>query len=150
MSFKIVTLRNEIKNNMIDNEYLSLIFKIYNELTSAKELPFIVFKNIVNSLPENQEIYVCKYNNVPAGLITLIIESKLIHSGGRIGHIEDLAVNKDYRNMNIGKTLINHCIIKCRSNNCYKVILNCSNNLEKYYERNNFTNTGNFMTYKIF
>ena len=150
MSFIIDTLRNEIKNNMIDNNYLSLIFKIYNELTSAKEIPLITLKNIVNSLPGNHEIYVCKCDNKPVGLITLIIESKLIHSGGRVGHIEDLAVDKEYRNMYIGKALINHCIVKSRSIGCYKVILNCNDKLKDYYIKNNFVNTGNYMTYKIY
>ena len=150
MSFEIVTLRNEIVSNLIDSDYLSTIFKIYRELTDAKEISYISLKNIVTQLPEKHEIYVCKYNNKPVGLITLIIESKLIHSGGLVGHIEDLAVDREYRNMSIGKTLIEYCIDRCRSSGCYKVILNCNDELEKYYIKNNFVNTGNFMTYKIF
>lgn len=150
MSFVIVTLRNEIVNNVIDSDYLSTIFKIYRELTDAKEISYLSLKNIVTQLPEKHEIYVYKYNNKPVGLITLIIENKLIHSGGLVGHIEDLAVDPEYRNMSIGKTLIEYCIDKSRSSGCYKVILNCNDELEKYYTKNNFVNTGNFMTYKIF
>lgn len=149
MSFEIVTLRNEIINNNIDDDYISNIFKIYNELTDAKEISYISFKNIVTQFPKKHEIYVYKYNNKAIGLITLIIESKLIHSGGRVGHIEDLAVDKEYRNISIGKTLIEYCIDISRANACYKVILNCNDDLEKYYIKNNFVNTGNFMTYKI-
>lgn len=150
MSYDIVTLRSEIISNIIDYNYLSSIFKIYRELTDAEEIPYIDFKNIVTQMPEKDEIYVYKYNNKPVGLITLIIENKLIHSGGIVGHIEDLTVDGEYRNMSIGKTLINYCIDRCRLIGCYKVILNCNTDLEKYYISNNFKNTGNFMTYKIF
>ena len=150
MLFRIVTLRDEIINNNIDRDYLSTIFKIYSELTDAKEISYIMFKNIVTKLPEKHEIYVYKYNDKPVGLITLIVESKLIHSGGLVGHIEDLAVDREHRNMSIGKSLIEYCINRCRSSGCYKVILNCNDELESYYVKNNFVNTGNFMTYKIF
>ena len=150
MSFRIVTLRNEIINNNIDKDYLSTIFKIYSELTDAKEISYISLKNIVTQLPKKHEIYFYKYNNKPVALITLIIENKLIHSGGLVGHIEDLAVDREHRNMSIGKTLIDYCIDISRSNGCYKVILNCNNDLEQYYTNNKFVNTGNFMTYKIF
>ena len=150
MSYDIVTLRSEIISNIIDYNYLSSIFKIYRELTDAEEISYIDFKNIVTKMPDSNEIYVYKYNNKPVGLITLIIENKLIHSGGRVGHIEDLAVDREYRNLSIGKTLIKYCIDKCRLIDCYKVILNCKTDLEKYYISNNFKNTGNFMTYKIF
>tara|TARA_B100000902_G_C27320687_1_gene924240 strand:+ start:6358 stop:6810 length:453 start_codon:yes stop_codon:yes gene_type:complete len=150
MNFIIVQLKDEIINNIIDTEYLSKIFSIYSELTDSKEISYINFKNIITSLPEKHQIYVYKYNNKPVGLITLMIENKLIHSGGLVGHIEDLAIDKEYRNMSIGKTLIEYCIDISRKNGCYKVILNCNNELKKYYEKNNFVNTGCFMTYRIF
>ena len=52
MSFEIVTLRNEILDNVIDEDYLSTIFKIYNELTDAKEISYLSLKNIVIQLPK--------------------------------------------------------------------------------------------------
>ena len=149
MLYEVVTLRNEITSNVIDYNYLTSIFRIYRELTDAQEISYIDFKNIVTKMPESNEIYVYKYNNKPIGLITLIIENKLIHSGGRVGHIEDLAVDREYKNMSIGKTLINYCIDKCRLNGCYKVILNCKTDLEQYYIKNNFVNTGLYMTYRV-
>lgn len=150
MTFQIVRLKEELKENIIDYDYLLRIFNIYSELTDAREIPYATFKNIVLSLPNNHEIYVYKYDNYPVGLITLIIEKKLIHGGNLVGHVEDLAVHRDYKNMSIGKTLLNYCIDKCRIAGCYKLILNCNERLKTYYEKNNFVNTGFFMTYKIF
>ena len=150
MTLQIVSLKKELNENMIDYNYLSTIFNIYSELTQSKAIPYNTFKNIIISLPDNHEIYVCKYNNYPAGLITLITEKKLIHGGSLVGHIEDLAVHRDYKNMSIGKTLLNYCIDKCRISGCYKLILNCNEQLKTYYEKNSFIDTGFFMTYKIF
>lgn len=149
MNFQISNLRDELSNNIIDEIYLSKVFKIYRELTDAPNISYINLKNIILSLPKQHNIYVYKHNNEPAGLITLIIEQKLIHAGGRVGHIEDLAVDKQHRNMSIGKTLIEYCIDRCIENGCYKVILNCNNKLENYYINNNFVNTGIFMSYRI-
>ena len=145
----IVNLLDELNNNVIDRDYITRIFSIYSELTDAEAISYIYLKNIVNSLPKNHNIYVYKHNNKPVGLVTLIIEKKLIHSGGIVGHIEDLAVDKEYRNLSIGKKLLQYCIDLSRINGCYKVILNCNKNLEKYYEKNNFVNTGMFMSYRI-
>ena len=49
MTFQIVRLKEEIKENIIDYDYLLRIFNIYSELTEAREIPYATFKNIVLS-----------------------------------------------------------------------------------------------------
>lgn len=149
MNFQITNLRDELSNNKIDEIYLSKVFKIYRELTDAPNISYINLKNIILSLPKQHNIYVYKHNNEPVGLITLIIEQKLIHAGGRVGHIEDLAVDKNYRNIGIATKLISYCINISQQEGCYKVILDCNKELEQFYKKNNFSQTGYFMTLKI-
>ena len=101
MNYEIVKLSDEIIDNKIDEKYLQQIFNCYRGLTDAPTLPFIKLRNIVLNLPDKHSIYVYKIDNKPVGLITLIIEQKLIHSGGLVGHIEDLCVDLLKKNFNV-------------------------------------------------
>ena len=151
MDFIIVKLRDEITNNLVkvDQEYLEQIFNCYRALTDAPTIPWIKFKNIVTNAPATQEIYVYKVDSIPVALITLIIEQKLIHSGGLVGHIEDLAVDPEYQNRGIAKHLIQYCINCAREKGCYKVILDCKKELVEFYKHNYFKEEGAYMCYRI-
>ena len=70
--------------------------------------------------------------------LTLIIEEKIIHSGGKVGHIEDFIVLDKYRNKGIGSLLYNYVKILCEQNKCYKMILDCNELLENYYIKKGF------------
>ena len=61
---------------------------------------------------------------------------------GKVAHIEDLVVDKEYRKKGISKLLIDKCINYAKNEQCYKIILNCNKNLIKFYEKNNFYNSG--------
>ena len=149
MNYEIVKLSDEIIDNKIDEKYLQQIFNCYRGLTDAPTLPFIKLRNIVLNLPDKHSIYVCKIDNKPVGLITLIIEQKLIHSGGLVGHIEDLCVDKDHQKKGIAEKLINYCIDVSRQNGCYKTILDCKKELVEFYKDKKFVNEGAYMCYRI-
>ncbi len=72
------------------------------------------------------------------GTATVIIEQKYLHSGGYCGHIEDVAVNKQFQTHGIGSKLIRHCLQFCQDEGCYKVILDCAPHLIGYYEKFQF------------
>jgi glucosamine-phosphate N-acetyltransferase len=59
------------------------------------------------------------------GTVTLMLERKLIHRGGKVGHIEDVAVRKGFRGKGIASSLVRHATEEARKLGCYKVILNC-------------------------
>jgi len=46
--------------------------------------------------------------DVVVGTITLIVEPKFIFNGGRVGHIEDVSVKKEYQKMRLGSRLVLH------------------------------------------
>ena len=72
------------------------------------------------------------------GMVTLLIEQKLIHGGQCVAHIEDLVVDLEYRKLGIGKQLIDFCKTYANQNNCYKIILDCADETRKFYEKNKF------------
>ncbi len=81
-------------------------------------------------------------DNLIVGTITLLIEPKIIHGGSKVGHIEDVVVDKDYRGLGLGTVLINHAVDVAKKMGCYKVILDCSNDMVKFYQKNGFEPKG--------
>lgn len=80
---------------------------------------------------------------------TLIVESKLIHNCGKVGHIEDIAVALNQRGKKLGLTLIRHLMrIGCEAG-CYKVILDCDPVNEPFYMKCGLSNTGYEMQYRF-
>ncbi|MCX7666466.1 MAG: GNAT family N-acetyltransferase [Gemmataceae bacterium] len=72
------------------------------------------------------------------GTASLIIEQKFIHRGGRIGHIEDVAVHPQAQGKGIGAALIQTLINAARTMKCYKVILGCNDKNIPFYEKQGF------------
>ena len=66
---------------------------------------------------------------------TLLLEPKLIHGGGLVGHIEDVAVRKAYEGKRVGSAVVGKAIQRARDLGCYKVILNCKEELVPFYTR---------------
>eukprot|EP01116_Phalansterium_solitarium_P017299 TRINITY_DN4223_c0_g1_i2.p1 TRINITY_DN4223_c0_g1~~TRINITY_DN4223_c0_g1_i2.p1 ORF type:complete len:172 (-),score=13.84 TRINITY_DN4223_c0_g1_i2:52-567(-) len=69
---------------------------------------------------------------------TLLVERKLVHSVGQVGHIEDVVVDSTYRGKNLGRRIIDQVLYIGQSLGCYKVILDCSENNVQFYEKCNF------------
>jgi glucosamine-phosphate N-acetyltransferase len=72
------------------------------------------------------------------GSITLLIEQKFIHNGGKVGHIEDVVTRREYQGSGIGKALVLKALDYAKQNKCYKVVLNCSNRNVEFYKKIGF------------
>ena len=114
------------------------IFNLLSQLTSALPFEQERFDKIIQFLPENHQIYLYIQDNKVVGMITLFKEQKLIHNGACVAHIEDLVVDKNYKNQGIAKKLINYCLSLIKSDTCYKIILNCNKDLISFYEKFEF------------
>jgi glucosamine-phosphate N-acetyltransferase len=69
------------------------------------------------------------------GTASLIVEKKFIHSGGLVGHIEDVAVHADFQRRGIGTQLVEHLTYLGAEIGCYKVILNALEHVVPFYAR---------------
>lgn len=87
--------------------------------------------------------------NIIIGTSTLLIELKFVHQCGKVAHIEDVVVHSSYRNQNLGKKLIEECIKIARENNCYKIILDCSEQNISFYEKCGFVQKEIQMRYNL-
>jgi glucosamine-phosphate N-acetyltransferase len=72
------------------------------------------------------------------GSITILIEQKFIHNGGKVGHIEDVVTRKEYVGSGIGKALVLKALDYAKQNKCYKVVLDCSNSNVEFYKKIGF------------
>ncbi|MBN2880991.1 GNAT family N-acetyltransferase [Candidatus Woesearchaeota archaeon] len=79
-------------------------------------------------------------DNKIVGTTTVLIEQKYIRNGARVAHIEDVATHADYQKQGIGKQIMQRCIEYAKSKNCYKIILDCYEQLKPFYEQFGFKN----------
>jgi glucosamine-phosphate N-acetyltransferase len=91
-----------------------------------------------NRLRTGISTYVACAQDRIVGTASLLIEQKFIHGGGRSGHIEDVAVHRDFQKQGIGAALVQHLTEQARKMGCYKVVLNCFDQLAPFYEKLGF------------
>ena len=133
----------------IENKDYESIFPLLNQLTTSPTINKDNFNTIINNLSNNHLILVYEFDLKIIGCITIFIEQKLIHSGKCVAHIEDLVVDNNYKNQKIGSKLINYCIEIANKNNCYKIILDCNENLLNFYKKINFKQQGICMRFDL-
>lgn len=79
--------------------------------------------------------YVARLDGQVVGTASLVVERKFIHRGGKVGHIEDVAVAKEHQKKGIGTQLVQHATAEAHKLGCYKVILDCFDHLAPFYAR---------------
>ncbi len=92
----------------------------------------------IKSYPFYTIFVAVKEDNKLIGSITVLIEQKFIHNGGKVGHIEDVVTRKEYEGMGIGKALVLKALDFAKENTCYKVILDCSKSNVEFYKKIGF------------
>lgn len=127
----------EIENKDWNSDFLKVLcqlnHQVYNNYTlETFQEKLKIFKQL------GQYVYIAEIqdeqgNNKIIGTIKLIIEPKFYDS---VGHIEDVVVDKNYKGMQIGKKLVKYAtLIAFEKYNCYKVVLNVSEGIKKFYEK---------------
>ncbi|MGI0008139.1 MAG: GNAT family N-acetyltransferase [Nitrosopumilaceae archaeon] len=104
-----------------------------------------VFKNIKSD--KNYKIYVAILDSKVVGTATIFIEQKFIHDGGKVGHIEDVSVRKNYHDKGIGQEIVKVLLEYSKKKGCYKTILDCTDDLIPFYEKMGFKRHSNSMRF---
>jgi glucosamine-phosphate N-acetyltransferase len=104
---------------------------------------------IFNKISKNshQIIYVAEENSKIIGSASILIEQKFIHDGGKVGHIEDVAVRKEYQGKGVGKKIVVALLKYAEKQGCYKTILDCTDELIPFYENIGFKRHSNSMRF---
>lgn len=80
---------------------------------------------------------------------TVFLERKIIHEGGLVGHVEDIAVAKDQQGKQLGLILIQHLTALAHEHGCYKVILDCDEKNVGFYEKCGYRRAGVEMDHRL-
>ena len=126
-----------IENNDYYKDYLLLLEQL--TIVEKEKINYEQFKNFVKNLSNNHIIIVIEDNNKIIGSGTLLIENKVIHNMGLVGHIEDIVIHNNYRKQGLGKKIIDELINISIQSNCYKIILDCNEKNSNFYEKSGFT-----------
>jgi len=139
-----VEIRNIVELD-IENGFLESL----DSLREASDLDRKIGKDILKKIIANPDhiIHVAEINGKIVGSTTLLIEQKFIHNGGKVGHIEDVVVSKEFEGRGIGMKLVVSLLEKAKAMNCYKTILDCKDELIPFYERIGFKQESNQMRY---
>lgn len=111
-----------------------------DSLRKASDIETNKAKQIFEKINKNPEhmIFVAIVDGKVVGSTTLLIETKFIHNGGNVGHIEDVVVNKENQGQKIGEKLIAAALEYAKKEQCYKTILDCDDNVKPFYEKIGF------------
>lgn len=131
-----------------NEQYLDLLSNLYENI-HRHSYPFSQIEKFYQHLNEHHSILVIE--DPDEGLIvatgTILIEPKLIHNFGLVGHIEDVVVHPAYQKLGIGKVIVKKLVSYAESKNCYKCILDCADDKIPFYEKCNFTKKDSEMSY---
>jgi len=131
-----------IHENDINDDYYKLLGQLTEIDVETMELQKT--KNFLNGLNENHCIYVIECENTKRIVATgtLLIEQKLIRNYGKVGHIEDIVVDKNWRGFGLGKYMIDYLGKESKKKKCYKCILDCSDSNVGFYEKCSYVRKG--------
>jgi glucosamine-phosphate N-acetyltransferase len=129
---------------IIKDSYLELL----SELTEVSKVDTSKFLENIQKINQMGSIIVCFLENPPftgfkiVASGTIIIEPKIIHGCKNVGHIEDIVVKASYRGFNISQNILDLLFIEAREKDCYKVILDCSKEVQRVYIKSGFEEKG--------
>ena len=120
-----------------------------DSLKKASDLNENKAKDVFNKIKSNPNhiVFVVILDDKVVGSTTLLIEPKFIHQGGNVGHIEDVVIAKEFQGSGIGEKLINFVLEYAKKNDCYKTILDCSDDVKPFYEKIGFKKHSNCMRF---
>ncbi|KAJ4752722.1 Glucosamine 6-phosphate N-acetyltransferase [Rhynchospora pubera] len=69
---------------------------------------------------------------------SIFIERKFIRGCSKVGHIEDVVVDKGARGLRLGHRVVKHLVDHAKATGCYKVVLYCKPELREFYQKCGF------------
>ena len=135
----------QLEENDIENGFLDSL----DSLRKASDLEPEKARQIFNKIKKNEDhrIFVAVIGDKIVGSTTLLIEQKFIHQGGKVGHIEDVVVSKEYQGQGVGEEIIKSVLDFAKQNQCYKTILDCNDDVKGFYEKLGFKKHSNCMRF---
>lgn len=132
----------KVEQSDFSNNYVQVL----KVLTTVGDIIESGFQDLVQHWQSLPEIYYPRVITNESGTIVatgmLFVERKLIHSFGKVGHIEDIAVASSEQGKKLGLAIITRLSQMAQEAGCYKVILDCSTDNVGFYEKCGYKDAG--------
>lgn len=119
-----------------DKGYLALLSQLTTVGEISREAWNARFAEIAARLPDYQ---IAVIEDTSTGKIvataTVLVERKFIHACGKIGHVEDVAVDASVRGVGLGARMVAETVRRAKEQGCYKIILDCAEKNVAFYEK---------------
>lgn len=135
----------ELQEDDLFNGFLESLDTLKKASDLDKEKANEILKKIKSN--PSHVIFVAIVDGKVVGSTTMLIEPKFIHNGGKVAHIEDVVVTKEYQGKGIGEKLIRSLLDYAKKNDCYKTILDSSDDVKPFYEKIGFKKHSNCMRF---
>ena len=135
----------KLKRDDLENGFLQSLDSLRQASGISKTKSDEIFHSIESN--PNHVIFVASDGDRIVGTCTLLIESKFIHDGGIVGHIEDVSVDAKYQGTGVGGTLVKAVLEAAGKMGCYKTILDCQDDIVKFYEKIGFKKSATTMRF---
>lgn len=134
---------------------LQLLIELYSELGEERESIGFLSAELIHSMLSSgsTEIYLVKGNANVVGIFTLT-ESLAIYAGGKLGAIDEMYVQPDYRGKKIGEKVIGFIVETARKKGWNRIDVSAPaeaqwERTKKFYEKNGFVFTGPKYKFKL-
>jgi glucosamine-phosphate N-acetyltransferase len=124
-------------NNNDYTNYLQLI-KQFRLTTFTEE----EYNRTLNHIHTHSTIWVLEHKNELIGTITILYEYKFISNIVKLAHVEDVCIDRRYRKQGLGTLLLKFAISEAKKKECYKIILDCDETLEPFYNKSGMIKNG--------
>lgn len=116
------------------------VLNVLGTLSETKSLDIYKAREILEYQKlRNHLTYVGYEDDKPIVIGSIILSDRLIHGGGTVGMLEDIAVSKKYQRKGYGRKMVEYLLDIAARYGCYKAILSCSDSNRPFYEKCGFT-----------
>lgn len=135
---------------MIDSRDKYRLLTIYENLSYIWQLSDNEFIDVCVAIKSQWEIFVARDDAwTIVWTITILIQATFFRGGKPAWHIENLVVDPKHQGKGIGTSLIQQAMDYARTQNCYKIILDCPDERVAMYARHGFQIKEHCMKYYI-
>ena len=102
---------------------------------------------LLRTCQNDKSVFIIGYDGMVIGTFSILIEPKVIHQMSSVAHVEDVVIIERFRGSGLGKKIMAFVERFCQNHSqpIYKIILECSDDVIGFYEKNGYRRVGNSM-----
>jgi glucosamine-phosphate N-acetyltransferase len=125
-----------------ESDYHKNYLDLLSQLTQVGHISPEEFSNILAKIQSQIWVFEDTIANKIVASASILLEQKIIHSGGIVAHLEDVVVDQSYRGNQLGQKLIANVVDIAKNSGAYKIIADCKPELLSFYSKNGFEKRG--------